>query len=272
MPAISERIEFMPPAPDGTGRALAFAVLAHLLLAGALTWGVSWKRETSSESFDAELWSALPQQAAPRAVQPAAPPAPTRPKPVVEKAPEPPLAKAPDIAIDKEKPKPPPKVEPKPDPEPAPKPQAKAEPKVDPRKAQQEQAKRDQEQREKEREANLQRIAGLAGATGAPSATGNAPQTAGPGGVSSSYGGRIKARVRPNIAFTGDSSGNPRVEIEVRLAPDGTILGRPRVIKSSGNREWDESVVRGFEKTEILPRDENGNVPSTLVIGWRPND
>jgi colicin import membrane protein len=72
----------------------------------------------------------------------------------------------------------------------------------------------------------------------------------------------------PNHVFTGDISRNPVVDIEVRVDPSGLILGRPRIVKSSGNREFDESVVRAFEKTEVLPRDENGRVPSSVTIGW----
>ena len=72
--------------------------------------------------------------------------------------------------------------------------------------------------------------------------------------------------------FTSTVSGNPKVTIEVRMAPDGTILGRPRVVKSSGNSEWDEAVVRAFEKTEVLPRDADGRVHSPLEVDWRVND
>ena len=61
------------------------------------------------------------------------------------------------------------------------------------------------------------------------------------------------------------------VSVEVRMAPDGTVLGRPRVLKSSGNKEWDEAVVRAFEKTEVLPRD-GAKIWSPLVIDWRAND
>jgi colicin import membrane protein len=72
--------------------------------------------------------------------------------------------------------------------------------------------------------------------------------------------------------FSGITTGNPNVTLRIRLAPDGTILGRPQVLKSSGNREWDEAVVRAFEKTEVLPKDVDGQVRSELEVVWRPND
>jgi colicin import membrane protein len=228
-----------------------------LLLVGALTWGVSWKREATVSTVEAELWSALPQQAAPKRQEVPQPPAPA-PKPVA--APEPVPVKAPEIAVEKEKPKPAPKVKPKPEAKPEPKPEAKPHPALE--------AKRLEEQREAERLKNIERMAGLAGASGGPTAQGTAPQSSSP---SSGYGGLIKGRVRPNLVFSGSVSGNPMVSVEVRLAPDGTVLGRPRVLKSSGSVAWDEAVVRAFEKTEVLPRD-SGKIWSPLVIDWRVND
>jgi colicin import membrane protein len=249
MTTAANRLEFAPPMPQGTGRAFGLAVLAHLFLAGALTWGVSWKREATVATVEAELWSALP---------------PPPPKPIPKEEPPPP--KAPEIVTEKIKPKPEPKPEVKPEPKPVAKPEPKPEPKPQVNKAQEE--RKLAEQREAERQKNLERIAGLAGASGAPSATGNATQSGSP---SSGYAGLIKGRVKPNLVFTGTVSGNPQVAIEVRLGPDGTILGRPRVVKSSGSKEWDEAVVRAFEKTEFLPRD-NGKIWSPLVVEWRVND
>ena len=77
--------------------------------------------------------------------------------------------------------------------------------------------------------------------------------------------------MRPNIVYPDAVSGNPRAEVEVRAAPDGTIVG-VRIVQSSGNKSWDEAVVRALHKTETLPRDVDGRVPSSLVIGFRPKD
>ena len=57
----------------------------------------------------------------------------------------------------------------------------------------------------------------------------------------------------------------------MRAAPDGTIVGT-RILQSSGNKAWDDAVVRALQKTEALPRDVDGRVPSSLVIGFRPKD
>ncbi len=119
------------------------------------------------------------------------------------------------------------------------------------------------------RKENMKRIAGLAGASGNENATGTAMKASGP---SDSYGGRIRARVKPNITFDPSSvSGNPAAEVEVRCAPDGTIVSR-KLVKSSGNTAWDNAVLKAIDKTEILPRDTDGRVHSPLLLIFKPND
>ncbi|CAM3354829.1 TonB C-terminal domain-containing protein [Paracidovorax anthurii] len=121
---------------------------------------------------------------------------------------------------------------------------------------------------EAQRQENLRRMQGLAGATGGETSTGTAQRSSGPSG---SYGGKVAAKVRPNIVYPDAISDNLRTEVEVRAAPDGTIVGT-RITRSSGNKAWDDAVVRALEKTETLPRDVDGRVPSSLVIGFRPRD
>ena len=81
----------------------------------------------------------------------------------------------------------------------------------------------------------------------------------------------MAAKVKPNIVYPDAISGNPRAEVEVRTAPGGDIISA-RLIKSSGNKAWDDAVIRALQKTETLPRDIDGRVPSDLVIGFRPQD
>lgn len=80
--------------------------------------------------------------------------------------------------------------------------------------------------------------------------------------------GRIKARILPNIVFTDSVDGNPKATVEVRAAPDGTIIGR-RLVKSSGVKAYDDAVLRAIDKTEVLPRDTDGRVPSSFEIDFR---
>ncbi|MBP8225144.1 MAG: protein TolA, partial [Acidovorax sp.] len=112
MHAHDDRDQFAPPRPPARLRAIALAVLAHAILIAALTWGVNWKSSADMPAVQAELWSAVPQQAAPRAVETPAPPPPPQPEPPkptpVPPPPPPPRqaepdTRAADIAIEREK-------------------------------------------------------------------------------------------------------------------------------------------------------------------------
>ena len=114
----------------------------------------------------------------------------------------------------------------------------------------------------------MKRIAGLAGATGGANATGSALQSSGP---SAGYGGKVVAKVKPNIVFPDDFDGNPKAEVEIRLSPDGTILSS-KLVKPSGNKAWDDAVLKAIDKTQTMPRDTDGRVPSSMIIGFKPRD
>jgi colicin import membrane protein len=285
---------------------MVLALVAHLALIAALTWGVHWQKNAEPVAFEAELWSSVAQEAAPREVKPPPP----RPEP---------------------KPEPEPKIEPKPAP---PKPEPKAEPKspdnreadiaieqAKKKKEQEEAKKREIEKKEaakkkaeaekareeekkkkadeakrkadqkklddkikeladekrrkaqeeasaKARDEQMRRIMGQADATGGENAKGTAQRSSGP---SAGYAGRVQARVRPNVLFTDDIAGNPKAEVEVRCAPDGTIISR-RLLRSSGNSAWDKAALAAIDRTGMLPRDTDGRVPSPMIIELRPRD
>lgn len=83
------------------------------------------------------------------------------------------------------------------------------------------------------------------------------------------YATRIAARIKANIVFIKQVDGNPEAEVTVRTSPDGTIVGRT-LTKSSGVPDWDEAVLRAVDKTQVIPRDANGEVPQTLTFTFRP--
>jgi colicin import membrane protein len=282
MSTATQRFEFAPPPQPGLGRALGLAAFAHLLLLAALTWGVTWKHEASTLSAEAELWSAQPQMAAPPLEQP--PPSPPPPAPVVEPVtPPPPALSEAAIAVEREKKR---AALDKQKREAEAKKKALADKKrLDDKKKREEQEKAAKAQSQQQAQArareeaeakraealrqdNLRRMQGLAGATGAQSATGNATRASGP---SDSYAGRIRARIKPNIVFSDDLPGNPATEVEVRLAPDGTITDR-RVTKPSGFKAWDDAVLRALDRTAVLPRDADGRVHSPLLLTFRLRD
>jgi colicin import membrane protein len=267
---------FSPRRPPGMGPGLVLALIAHALLIVALAWSVNWKT-SEPEGVVAELWSTLPQIAAPRVSAP--------------------------------EPRPPVVVEPRPVP-PAPQPEPVAPPRVDAQiaieraeaakkaeAAKRDEARRVQAEREKElerqrladeqaekkklaektrqdeakqaaiREANLRKMMAQAGASDDPAATGKGARTSGP---SASYAGRIKAYMRPFIKTPGTLSGDFRTEVEVRLSPDGSILST-RVTRPSGSAVWDSTVLRALENAQSLPRDD-GRVYSPMLLEFRSNE
>jgi colicin import membrane protein len=300
MPIAADRPEFAPPPQPGLLRAFVLAVLAHLLLVAALMHGLQWQRETQDAVAEAELWSSLPQEAAPRE-QPAPPPPPPAPAPVVKAppVPEPPANRDADIALEREKKKRELEREKQAELERERRLEAQKEKQealekerrleaqkkkreeeaarrkeeqlklAEAKKKEDEKRQRQQEQEAKRladlREENMRRMQGMAG-TGAPSATGNAQRSAGP---SATWGSRVQARVRPNITFAEVVVGNPEAVVEVRLAPDGTIVSK-RIKKSSGHKGWDDAVLRALDKTEVLPRDTDGSVPSGGELVFKP--
>jgi colicin import membrane protein len=303
MPSAADRLDLAPQPDPGALRSFGLALLVHALLIGALTWGINWKHSDPDLSFEAELWSSVPQEAAPKLIEPppAPPPPPPPPPEPVLKAPPPPPAPDVDIALEREKKR---KLELKK------KEKELARAKAEQDKLKELQAKKDKDLKAKEdlakrkaaedakkleakktedkkqdakdaekkkladaaaeklRQDNIKRALGLAGATGGADAKGTALKASGP---SASYGGKVRARVKPNIIFTEDIAGNPTAEVEVRTSPDGTILSQ-RLIKPSGNKAWDDAVIKAIIRTETMPKDVDGRVPTPMILEFRPKD
>jgi colicin import membrane protein len=83
------------------------------------------------------------------------------------------------------------------------------------------------------------------------------------------FASKVVAAIRPNIIFAGMVAGNPTAEVEVTTLPNGEILGR-KLVRSSGNSDWDTAVLRAIDRTQRLPRDEDGRAPSPIIIAFRP--
>lgn len=309
----SDLSDLSPPEHSGWGLSFWLALLVHVALIVALSLGISWHHDATPVAMQAELWAAVPSEAAP-------PSAPTS-----ESTVEPPAPAQPEVT-------PPPKPAPTPAPSPRPdakialekeqkqkerekekklaqekheqelkdkkakeakeaeklaklkehakelakeqaKEQAKEKAKAE-AKAKEEAQKAEAKKAEALRQENLNRMQKLAGANsvsgnGAPGNTGQATRSSGPSG---SYAGKVKQRVQPHIAFDAkDTPGNPEAEVEVRTAPDGTIT-LTKLTKSSGVPAWDNAVLRALDKTQTLPRDEDGRVPPSMILVFRPKD
>jgi colicin import membrane protein len=272
-----------PRAADGWGPGLMLAIGVHLMLVAALALGVQWKI-SNPDPIEAEIWSEIPRAAEPEATQPPppapapeVPPTPTpAPEPVkVEPAPEP----VPEVVVAKVPPKK--KEEPKKKrkepveifdstpPKPSskdktpPKPVESKPAKTPPSKVTAVDTKaQEAAEREAQRQANIKRMLSDAGTVG------SGAKAAGP---TAAYAGRIKARIKPNIVFTEEVSGNPAALVEVRCAPDGRIMSR-KLLESSGIAAWDEAVLRAVDRTETLPPNEEGKVPGVIQLYFKPKD
>jgi colicin import membrane protein len=272
--AAAARLEFAPPPQPGVLRDIALALLAHLGLVALLSLGVQWRRDDQSLSVQAELWSQMPQEAAPREQPTPLPPPAPETKPETQPPPAPDEAA---IALQRLR---------------------QRQHELEQRRQARLQAEQERQQRvraeqaaarerqrleaqrkaaqekaeaqklEAQRQENLLRLAGMASASGGTQARGTAQQSSGP---SAGYAAKLRARIRPNIVYADDTAGNPVAEVEVRTAASGTILSR-RLLHSSGVPAWDEAVLKAIDKTGELPHDVDGRVPAVLVITFRPRD
>jgi colicin import membrane protein len=271
------------PIEPGRWRAFALAMLMHLLLLGFLWVGVSWQN-TVPVSIEAEIWSPQVRVAAPPAPEPE--PAP-EPKPVItppkpQPAPEP-QAKMPDpdIALEKEK-----KRKQELDKKLAEEKQKQekkrlAEAQEKKKLAELEKQKQLEDQKRKLEEAaeaqrdkarrdnNLKRLQALAG-EGTPASTGDAERSSGPK-TDANYLGKIAGRIKSNTRFatTDAIPGNPTVEYELELLPDGSVK-EIKITRVSGYAAFDEAVKRAIYLSAPFPPDpSSGRVPSSIAARQR---
>jgi TonB C terminal len=88
---------------------------------------------------------------------------------------------------------------------------------------------------------------------------------------SASYAAKVIAAIRPNILNSKALDSNLIAEYVVNTNDDGVIL-KVIPLKLSGDVYWDDTALRAIIKTERLPRDESGKVPSPMVISLRPGE
>ena len=296
MASTAPHLEFAPPHTKGSLRALGLAILAHGVLLAVLSVGVQWNSEPVPQTFEAELWSSIPVEAA--APAPLPEPVPEPPKPVPPEVKPAPILPAPrpdamvkaeaEIALAKEKDKQKEKEKLRAKEEKKlaleklaaeEKKQAELEKQQDKlrkdqadklaRAKEEQQRKQDQKdaaQLAEQRQKAIKRMEGLAGigGTGAATSTSTSLESK---SLSASYQGRIRAYIKRFHTYTDTVVGNPVTEIEIRTASDGSILSR-RVTKPSGTKSWDDAALNAIDKAERLPLDENGRSPSPMTIIW----
>ncbi len=269
------------PQSGGSGRAIALAVVMHVLLGALLFFGIRWQ-SSAPAVIQAELWSATPQTAAPAprpaVVQVAPPPrveTPT-PPPVVKPTPEPPQPKA-DIVekapakVEPPKKVTPPKVEPPkvvPKVQP-PKVQAPPPPKVPP-KPNAELLKLQQQAAVEAPQRPPSELAALLNSASKES-TGKDQQTSGPRGDQNGYTAKLQAAIRSQMRYPATATGNPFVEVRIEQLPNGEVLN-VTVLKRSGVQAFDEAVERAIRAASPLPRPTQGPAPRELQVIYNMYD
>jgi colicin import membrane protein len=108
----------------------------------------------------------------------------------------------------------------------------------------------------------------LAGASGSGSATGMASHSSGP---TAKYGAKVIAAIRPNISQLKEFSASLMADYAVCTDASGKVISA-KLVKPSGDPAWDEVALNAILKTDRLPLDENGRVPSPMTIGLKPRD
>jgi len=278
-------VNLAAPPPDNEESnwvAFVLAALVHLLLIGALFFGVQWK-STAPTSVAVEVWRAPP----PAAVAKPEP----KPEPVPEVKPEPkpepkveptPIVK-PDIAIKEEKkpkkeepPKPEPKKEEPKKPEPKKEEPKKPEPKKEEPKREEpdfrKQLEADQKLIDQQKTAQDQRA--RAAAESDMRAQLKAEQaSSGRASDEAAYGAKIRGKIKGNMSLAGLSiKGNPEAIFKVTQLPTGEILD-VQLSKSSGNKALDEAIERAIRKSSPLPKPDQAELfQRILELKYKPLD
>jgi colicin import membrane protein len=290
-----------PPEPRGAWRSLTLALVVHIALFAFLWIGVRWQNDTPLV-VEAEIWDPQIREAAPLP-DPTPPPQPT-PVPVPEPVKPPPPPKVeepvvakPDIALEKEKEKKRKEQEQKDlakakekeqelekqrqklaDQQQKDKDQKLAKQKADEAAKKKEDAdKLADDKRRKQTEADKKaseqrRQDDLKAMRSQFGGTGDAPKSQGPRG-NPAYASKVGARIKANTAFNlpSDLAGNPAVEYDVQLLPDGSVSGI-RLIKSSNVPGFDDAVKNAIMKTAPYPKDVDGTVPGSFSLSHKPKD
>lgn len=204
----------------------------HALFFGVLYYGLSWHSQ-QPEGMQVELWGSLPQQQVlPAHVAPPPPPSP----PVVQPKPAPAeqqLPKKAEIEMQGKKVK-----------SAAKKPIEKPK-KQKMSKAQREQAIADMRAMEQLEDKNLaSREAQDAQAAKAAKAISSEVEK---------YMGLISAKIRRHIVMPPDLSNNVTAKFSITLLPDGSLVGDPQMLSSSGSAAYDAAVVRAIVLSQPFP-------------------
>jgi colicin import membrane protein len=86
------------------------------------------------------------------------------------------------------------------------------------------------------------------------------------------YFALLKARIKENYVPTGDATDRMTARLEFYVAADGA-LSRVRIARSSGNADFDSSVLEAFRRTSSIgPRPDGRGETVTMEFNLREDD
>lgn len=230
----------------GRIRSILLAVAVHAAFFALIVFGVTWQSKPTAP-LQAELWDKLPPAKSP--AQPAPQPEPPKPEPP---KPEPPKPEPPKPEPPKEEVKPTPP--PKPDPAIAEKKEReKREREKLEKKKQDDEARKKREQEEaarKKREDDKRRVEETKAkleAEKAREAAAAAKQS-----EFNRYVDAIRAKIRGKANVPDNVTGQPEVQVRIRILPGGDVLDIA-IARSSGNRAYDAAIERAIRSAQPLP-------------------
>ena len=230
------------PRQPGRIRAIILAVMVHAAFFALIVFGVTWQSRPEAP-VQAELWDKLPPAKVARTPEPkvdAKPPEP-EPKPEPPK-PEPPKPqpKPPDV-----KPEPP-----KPDPAIAQKLEREKREKEKKDKLEREKRDKQKEEEKKKREDEQRRKDDERAKREAEKAREEA--VAARKSEIDSWVQKIKDKIRGRANIPDTVTGNPEVQVRIRVLPGGEVLDIT-VTRRSGNSTYDSAIERGIRSASPLP-------------------
>ena len=234
----------------GRIRAFILAVVVHAAFFALIVFGVAWQSSPTAPLV-AELWDKLPPAVKPEPPKPEPPnPEPEPPKPEPEKKPEPPKPEPPKPDVKPEPPKPDPAIAEKAKREKEKRERLERE-KEDKRKAEEAKKKREQEEAAKKKQEDdkrrreeemRKREAEKARAEAAARQKSEVDK----------YVDAIRNKIRGKANVPDTVTGNPEVQVRLRVLPGGEVL-EATITRSSGNRAYDSAIERAIRSASPLP-------------------
>ena len=294
------------PEEKPSAKALVLSAMVHLLLLGALFFGVQWKSQAPS-AVGVEIWrgTSAPAKTPSKPVE-KLPPKPVEPPPKpVEPPPEP--VEPPPKPVE---PPPEPEVKPPADPDIIAKEKEEALKKrereeADRKKAAEEEQKKLAQRKAEEEQEKLKKAAEeeqkklaqkkaaeeeqkkLAQKRAAEAAQRRAEDNARLRGeleaeealramgnqiAQDAYAAKIRGRIRGNIVLPRAIQGNPEAIFRVTQLPTGDVI-EVQMQRSSGNSSLDEAIERAIHKSSPLPKPDQANAfQRVLILKYKPYD